>query len=333
MSEPAKLKDIEVVVLGERDIAGVAPGRPEIIDIVERTYRAAAAGAAEVPTKIGVHPDHPASFCHAMPAWVEAERALGMKWISSYPGNMARGLPDSTGVIVLNDPDSGLPVAIMAGMWITYTRTGACAAVAARHLAPPGARRLGLIGCGGLGKWSLRMLSEVLPGLAEVRVASRSRESCERFCSTMAAEGPWQLVPVDRNEDAVRECDVIVSSVPKPGRPEALEAWWSRGALAIPLDITKCWDNAAFERADLLVSDGYEALVRTAARTRLSLALPEERLVRLEHVVSGRAPGRRSPGEHIIAVPTGVASVDMTLSWEIFRRARAAGLGTKISLT
>ena len=327
------LKRIEVVLLAEQDIAAVAPGRPEIIDIIERTYRAAAAGAAEVPTKIGVHPDFPGSFCHAMPAWVGAERALGMKWVSYYPGNMARGLPDSTGIIVLNDADIGLPVAIMEGMWITYARTAACAAVAARHLAPPRARRLGLLGCGGLGKWSLRMLAEVLPDLAEVRVASRTRESRERFCQVMAAEGPWKLVPVDHNEEAVRECDVIVSSIPKSDRPEAVEAWWPSGALAIPLDITGCWDNAAFERTDILVSDGLESLARMAARTRPGLVLPAERHVRLEDIVAGRAQGRRSPGERIIAVPTGVASTDMTLAWDIFRRARTAGLGTKISLT
>lgn len=327
------LKRIEVVVLGEQDIASVAPGRREIIEIIERTYRAAAAGAAEVPTKIGVHPDFPGSFCHAMPAWVGAGRALGMKWVSYYPGNMARGLPDSTGIIVLNDADIGLPVAVMEGMWITYARTAACAAVAARHLAPPRARRLGLLGCGGLGKWSLRMLSEVLPELAEVRVASRSRESRERFCRTMAAEGPWNLVPVDRNEDAVRECDVIVSSIPKSAKPEAREAWLSAGALVIPLDITGCWDNATFERTELLVSDGFESLARMASRTRPGLVLAEEAHVPLEDIVAGRARGRRSPGDRIVAVPTGVASVDMTLAWEIFRRARSARLGTKISLT
>ncbi len=327
------LKRIEIVVLGERDTAAMAPGRREIIDIIERTYRAAAAGAAEVPTKTGVHPDFPASFCHAMPAWVEAERALGMKWITYYPGNMARGLPDSSAIIVLNDADTGMPVAVMGGMWITYARTAACAAVAACHLAPPRARRLGLLGCGGLGTWSLRMLSEVLPDLAEVRVASRSRESRERFCREMAAQGPWTLVPVDRNEDAVRECDVIVSSIPPSKTPEAFEAWWSPGALAIPLEVAGCWDNAAFERTDVLVSDGFELLVRAASQMRPGLVLSKESHVRLEDVVAGRAQGRRSPEQRIMAVPTGVASVDMTLGWEIFRRARAAGLGTAISLT
>ena len=330
-------KRIEVSVLSEQDIVASSPSRAEIIGIIERTYLACAdEGASQIPTKIGVHPGtSPGSFCHAMPAWIAPERALGMKWISYFPGNGAAGLgvPDSSGIIVLNDPDNGMPLAILEGMWITYARTAACAAVAARHLAADGAVRLGLVGCGGLGKWSLRMLSEALPALREIRVASRSKESRERFCREMSAEGPWNLVPVDSNEDAVRGMDIVVSSIQKTATPQALESWWSAGTLVIPLDVAGCWDVATFERADRVITDGYAAFVRAAARDRPALNLPESRHVRLEDVVAGRAPGRASPHERAIAIPTGVASVDMTLAWEIYRRARDAGRGTKVALT
>ena len=140
VSEPAPL------VLGEKEIAGVAPSLTEIIDIVEETLRMEARGKAEVPTKVGVHPDYPHSFLHAMPAWVKGAQALGMKWVSYYPGNSQRQLPDSTALIILNDPENGLPVAIMAGMRITYARTAACAAVAAKYLALRQVRRLGWLG-------------------------------------------------------------------------------------------------------------------------------------------------------------------------------------------
>jgi ornithine cyclodeaminase/alanine dehydrogenase-like protein (mu-crystallin family) len=268
-----------------------------------------------------------------MPAWVEAERSLGMKWITYYPGNAARGLADSTGIIVLNDADTGMPVAVMEGMWITYARTSACAAVAARHLARAGATRLGLIGCGGLGTWSLRMLFEVFPDIREVRVSSRGRESREAFCRTMAAEVAWRLIPASGNEEVVRQSDIVISSISKSETPQALEAWWPAGSLAIPLDVAGCWDSAAFAKADRLVSDGYESLVRAANRARPDLRLSEDRHVRLEDVVAGRVKGRLSPADRIMAVPTGVASVDMTLAWEIFRCARKAGLGKHVRLT
>ena len=142
----------ELLLLDRADIEAVAPSLPEIVEVVEETYRMDGRGEVEVPVKVGVHPGRAHSFLHAMPAWVAGERALGMKWISYYPGNTARGFPDSSGLIVLNDPDHGHPVAIMEGMWITLVRTAACGAVAARYCARPEPARLGLVGCGGLGE-------------------------------------------------------------------------------------------------------------------------------------------------------------------------------------
>lgn len=326
------VRPVEVTLLSQEDIESAAPPRGEILRIVEETYCMMARAEAEVPTKMGVHPDHPGSFCHAMPAWVRPAGALGMKWVAYYPGNLARGLPDSTGIIALNDPVTGMPVALMEGMWITYARTAACAAVAAKFLCNPDPARLALIGCGGLGRWSLLMLSEVFPTLGEVRVASRSPESRREFCGRMASQGPWSLLPVDRLEEAVRGADIVVSSIPQGPNPPLREQWWSSGALAIPLDVTAAWDAESFARADRLVTDGYEAVARAAARQEPALVLPRQ-YVDLAQVVLGVSPGRLNEAERIMAIPSGVATTDMTLAWEIFRRARRAGAGTPFRLT
>jgi alanine dehydrogenase len=325
-------KKIEIRVLSEKHVSQVAPTLGEIVDIVEETYRMAGRGEAEVPTKIGVHPGWDGGFCHAMPAWVAPARALGMKWISYYPGNVNRDLADSTGLLILNDPDTAQPVALMEGMWITYARTAACAAVAARHLANPNPARLGLVGCGGLGKWSLRVFAEVFPSLEEVYVSSRTPESREAFCVTMRKQGRWKLEPAERVEDAVRGMDVVISSIPKSGRPPVHESFWSEGSLAIPLDVTAAWDDACYGKADVFVSDGFEAFSRSAGRQRPDMPLPKHP-VDLSDILLGRKTGRSSPKQRIMAVPTGVASVDMTLGWEIYRRAKAADLGTVLPLT
>src|SRR4051812_7356540 len=162
-SLPDRNKLMNIRLLSEKNIRSVSPTLPEIVALVEQAYRLDAEGKAEVPTKIGVHPERPNTFLHAMPAWVGEARALGMKWVSYFPGNFARGLPDSTGIIILNDPDLGLPCCIMEGMYVTFLRTAACAAVAAKYLAPREPKSLGLIGCGGLGRWSLHIMSAVFP--------------------------------------------------------------------------------------------------------------------------------------------------------------------------
>ncbi len=239
--------------------------------------------------------------------------------------------PDSSGLIVLNDPVHGLPVAIMEGMWITLVRTAACAAVAARHCARGEPKRLGLVGCGGLGYWSVRVFGAVFPGIEEIRVASRTKESRTRFCDENSVLGSWNLRPVDRLVDAVRDMDIVVSSVPQ-GTERPLEgAWWSPGTLAVPLDVLSAWDDAAFTRLDRLVTDNYDGLKGVARQRRPDLVLPGD-WVSFADMVSGRSPGRTYAEERIMAIPTGVASVDMTLAWEIYRRARDAGVGSEIAL-
>ena len=325
------LKYPEIRLLRRADIEAVAPSLGEIVDLAEETYRMEASGEADVPVKIGVHPYGRHTFLHAMPAWVSGDRSLGMKWISYFPGNYDRGLPESSGLIVLNDPDHGLPVAIMEGMWITFVRTAACGAVAARHCAVADPVRLGLVGCGGLGTWSLRVLSAIFPSLAEVRVASRTRESRQAFCARMAGEGPWDLRPVDDTADAVRGMDIVVSSVPQGTNRSLKSEWWSPGTLAIPLDVLVAWDDPSYAMVDRIVSDNVEGLRAARAQRRPDLELPET-ITSYCEVLLGRAPGRTGPHERIMAIPTGVGSIDMTLAWEIYRRADAAGAGRMIDL-
>ena len=321
------------LVLTRGEVEAAAPPLAEIVRIVEDAYRMDGRGEAEVPVKIGVHPDRPHSFLEAMPAWVSGARALGLKWISYFPGNAAGGLPDSSGVIVLNDPAHGLPVAIMDGMWITFVRTAACGAVAARYCARPEPESLGLVGCGGLGHWTLRVFAEAFPSLCRVRVASRTAASRARFCRERAGGGDrWDLRPVERLEQAVRGMDVIVSSIPQGTVRPLAGAWWEEGATAVPLDVLAAWDDEAFALSDRLVTDGQERLETLARRRRPTLALPDDR-ASLAELALGRTAGRRSPAERIMAIPTGVASTDMALAWEIYRRARAAGLGREIDLS
>jgi len=326
------LRKIEPLLLSLADIEACAMPYREVIGIVEETYRAAGNGLAEVPTKIGVHPDFPNSFLHAMPAWVAAQRALGMKWISYYPGNRDRGLPDSTGIVILNDPGHGLPVAILEGMWITYARTAACAAVMAKYFAKPEPVRLGLVGCGGLGLWSLRMLAEVFPSLREVHVTSRSAATREAFARDMAGRGPWRITPEHELRRVVEGMDIVVSSIPRPPAPIVPGTWWSEGGLVIPLDVVGTWDQAALSAADRLVTDDYDGLVKYGARVAPSLALPAGH-TDMGAVAAGKARGRSSAAERIMAVPTGVASMDMTLGWELFARARRKGLGRSFAFT
>ena len=143
-----------VLYLSRSDVERVGVSMVEIVDALASMFREKAAGRIEMPPKPGIH-TRPDALMHAMPAYVPALDAAGMKWIAGYPANPAKGLPYITGLIVLNDPDTGLPIAIMDGTWITAMRTGAASALAGRYLARPDSSTVGIVACGVQGRSNL----------------------------------------------------------------------------------------------------------------------------------------------------------------------------------
>jgi alanine dehydrogenase len=319
-------------LLNETNVRAMSPALTEIVGLVEQAYRLDAEGKAEVPTKIGVHPERANTFLHAMPAWVGSSPAsLGMKWVSYFPGNFARGLPDSTGIIILNDPEIGLPCCIMEGMYVTFIRTAACAAVAAKYLAPRPPRTLGLIGCGGLGLWSLRTFAAIFPTLERVLVSSRTRKSREEFCARTAQDVAASVTPVDDASHAVRDADIVVTSIP-PGdvRPIAGEAI-APGALVIPLDLVNSWEDDVLPAVDGIAADNpanFAAQVQAKRATAFPGLKP---IVRIQDLVAGRA-ARASASDRTLVAVCGIASTDVVVGWEIYRRACAADVGLEFDM-
>ncbi len=315
-----------VRLLSATDLQALGLSIPEALALIEQAYRLDAEGKVEVPTKLGVHPDYPGSFLHAMPAWVDGARALGMKWISYFPGNFDRGLADSTGLITLNDPGHGHPVCIMEGMYVTFLRTVSCAAIAARHLLRTPPETMTLVGCGGLGSWSLRIFAAAFPSLREVRVASRRAPSREDFCRRMAAEVDCALTPVEDVSAAIATSDIVISSLPS-GDVRPVGAGVMRpGTVFIPLDVTHSWEPGVLSGAGVVVSDNPGHFASQIAG--LFPDLEHRPITRLQDLVAGKATVDTADGPSFVVV-AGIASTDVTIGWELYRRAVRDGRGTE----
>ena len=104
----------------------------DCIEALELAFREKGEGRVEMPPKPGIHPGGEDNFIHAMPAYIPAMKSAGMKWVSGYPGNQAKGLPYINGLLILNDVDTGIPLSVMDCSWITAMRTGAASAVSAK---------------------------------------------------------------------------------------------------------------------------------------------------------------------------------------------------------
>lgn len=104
--------------LSRRDVESLAVPMTEIIDALEQMFREKGAGRVEMPPKPGIHP-RPDAFIHAMPAYIPLIGVSGLKWVAGYPENQEKGLPYISGLLILNDPETGLPIAVMDCTWIT----------------------------------------------------------------------------------------------------------------------------------------------------------------------------------------------------------------------
>ena len=127
---------MELLYLSRADVEGLGLSMREVLRAVDDGFAAKGRGLTEMPPKPGIH-TRPDCFIHAMPAYVREPEVAGLKWVSGYPPNPAKGLPYITGLLMLNDPETGVPLAVMDCAWITAMRTGASAGISAKYLARP----------------------------------------------------------------------------------------------------------------------------------------------------------------------------------------------------
>ena len=179
------MSEHRILYLSRADVEAVGVTMAEIIGSLEMAFREHGLGHVEMPPKPAVH-SRPDAFIHAMPAYIPALHAIGLKWVSGYPDNPARGLPYISGLVIVNDDDTGLPLAVMDCTWITGMRTGAATAVAAKYLARPESETVGILGCGVQGRTNLEALKTLFP-VKRVMAYDKAPESAVRYAAEMRA--------------------------------------------------------------------------------------------------------------------------------------------------
>jgi ornithine cyclodeaminase len=321
------LSQEDVVAAGGLDMAGCMETIAETLALHQR-------GETVAPPKSAIHwsddldTDERRGRIMAMPAYVGGStRMAGLKWIPSVPANPSRGLPRGIGLIVLSDPETGLPVAVMDGTVVSAMRTGAVSGIAARLLAPPGARVASLIGAGVQARTQLAALELALPDLCEIRLYDVDVAKAERF----AAEHPSSALRVVRSpEEAVRGAQVVVPAT-MAADPFIPAEWLEAGSLLLSvssLDI----EVGVIATADLVVTDDMEHetahRARPLARAEAAGVLDRETVVPLGAIIAGDHPGRTHPEHRIVVSPVGMGIEDVAEGTRVYRRARAAGLGT-----
>jgi ornithine cyclodeaminase/alanine dehydrogenase len=266
-----------------------------------------------------------------MPAYIPSLQSAGMKWVSGYPDNQRRGLPYITGLLLLNDPETGVPIAIMDCTWITAKRTGAATALAAKYLARPDSTMVGILACGVQGRSNLEALT-CLFRIKKVKAYDLYPEIAERYATEVSKALNLDIEPVKRLTEAVKGLDLVVTSGPILKHPKPLieAGWLAEGAFASPVDFDSSWKGEALCQIDKLATD--DLMQMHYYRQEGYFKETPEPYADLGEIVAGLKPGRESSEERTMSINLGLALDDMATAIRIYQLAKTKGIGLELPL-
>jgi N-[(2S)-2-amino-2-carboxyethyl]-L-glutamate dehydrogenase len=328
------LSQEEVIALGGLDMA-------QAVDDIEEVFRLHALGDYVLPSKVvlrwgDLDSETTRGRINAMPGYIGGRFDMaGMKWIASFPANIDAGLPRGTGVTILNDPRTGVPLAVMDGTLISAVRTGAVSGVAARHLARRDARTIGIIGAGVQSRTQLMAVHVARPALEKVLVFDVRPERAAAWCADMRARLALDFSVVDSARAAIESADVLVTATTAT-EPIVMPGWVPAGCLYLQVAGRECHPDAIPE-FDRIVVDNWTEIKHRAAQAlvhalEVGTITDADISAELGEIVVGAKPGRTSAQERIYFSSVGMGIEDVAIATRILRQANASDAGSILDL-
>lgn len=293
----------------------------------------------------------------AMPAYLGGDfQTCGVKWYGSNIANREKGLPRSILMMILNDIDTGAPLAYMSANLLSAYRTGAIPGVGARHLARKDSKVIGLLGPGVMGKTSVAAFMAACPDIDTIKIKGRGQKSLDDFIAWTKETFPQitNIQVVDSIEAVVRDSDIVTyCNSGETGDPSTYpivkREWVKAGAyLAMPASCSLDDDMSKDDVRKVLDSSGlYEAWyeeVPKPAHNHIPLvgmrfmdmieegSMSKDKLEDLTEIVGGAAPGRQNDEEIIVLSVGGMPVEDVAWATKIYRNALEKNIGVKLNL-
>jgi len=280
-----------------------------------------------MPPKFGVHPTKGA-HCNAMPAYIPKLEALGIKWVTGFPGNHEKNLPYIMGTLIINDDKTGTPLAVMEASWITAMRTATVTGLTVQTCARKDSTVLGIIGAGVQGRYNFQSILYAIPGIKQVRIFDIDKGSLEAFTKVMEKKVKLdiKILPQLDAQGALLESDIMVTATSFVEKPYVKKEWLREGDLGILIH-HRGWENGAFYLADKLVVDDWLQTKSYGMEDGGYYGDLPEYYAELGEILAGIKPGREKEKERIIAITCGLAILDIAMGKMIYEKAKQKGIG------
>ncbi len=330
--------EVEVLLLSEEDVISTGLTMSQCMNLVEEVLKARANGQVLSPSKVfldmRVISEHQCD-ADAMPAYVKYIDTCGVKWIgANWENRHKRGLPNVIGIVILNDPESFVPLAIMSANWLTAMRTGAATGLAVRELAKKGSKSLSIIGTGYEAKFQLMAINEVIK-LDEVKVFDIDGDAMESFLRNANQMFHAEIIPCKSVKEAVEGTDLVVT-VTSSRVPVLDEVTLLDTANLV------CSLGTYNELGEKLMRWFNKIIVDTREQTKSEGALADlfakglisngDIYAELGEILTKRKKGRTSDDEKILCVLTGLGCEDVVVANIVYKIAKEKGLGRKFKL-
>ncbi|MEU0092568.1 2,3-diaminopropionate biosynthesis protein SbnB [Kribbella sp. NPDC006257] len=320
-----------MIILGHSDVHEILSGsEQQTLDVVAAAYRLHDEGQSAVPHSVFLRfPGNKSDRIIGLPAYAGGENPVaGMKWISSFPGNVQRGQQRASAAILLNSLDNGHPEALIEGSQISARRTAASAAVAARELTagdPP--TGVTLIGTGVINLEVFRFLTEALPSIEEITVFDTDADRAASF-----AEKCQEIKPVKAGQaatiDEALAAQKLISFATTAIEPHTGLDACQPGTVVLHLSLRDLYADAIVAARNIVDDADH------VCREGTSLYLAEQQTGSRDFIdapigalLRGTAKLDRTPGELVVYSPFGLGVLDMALAGYVRTEAERRGLG------
>ncbi len=325
---------MDILWLNQNDVKSVLD-MPAAMDVVEKAFKQHGLKKVQMPPKTYLYFEKHNGDLRTMPSFLEAQDITGVKIVNVHPDNLKIGLPTVMALVVLNSTETGAPLAIMDGTYLTDIRTGAAGGIAAKHLARPDSKVVGMVGAGNQARTQLLALAQVFD-IEQVRITSKVISHYKEFEKEMEGIVDCELLKTPHVEE-VCDCDILVTTTPVRS-PVVKSDWVKEGthinAIGADAKGKQELDSQLLARAKVVVDDIVQASHSGEVNVPLSSGVisSEDIYCELGEVIAGVRSGRESDEEITVFDSTGLAIQDLSTANLVFEKAVERGIGMRLEM-